>query len=281
MKAEAQQPKFEFKRFLKIGHKVKQKPVAEPKQLPTPLSSRSTSPTPARPGAQTPRSVSSVNVPFADDHGLEKRYGKFGKVLGVGAGGSVQVLTRPDNGQAVAVKRFRTRHALEDEQAYVKKITAEYTIGSMIHHGNVIKTLDMIKERGYWYEVMEYAPFDLFESVTSRHMSTEEIHCTFVQILRGANHMHRLGFSHRDLKLENVVVNEQGIMKLIDFGSATVFKYPSSDEIMLAHGTSFDTLSIHLTCTDNAQETWVVTHIWPPKSTPANPTTPAPSTSGP
>ena len=45
-----------------------------------------------------------------------------------------------------------------------------------------------------------------------------------------------MGLAHRELKLDNVVVNKDGIMKLIDFGSASVFKYPFETEIILASG---------------------------------------------
>ncbi len=41
-----------------------------------------------------------------------------------------------------AVKEFRPRHTHETEREYVKKLTAEYCMGSSLHHGNIIETLD-------------------------------------------------------------------------------------------------------------------------------------------
>lgn len=176
------------------------------------------------------------NVPFADDHGLNSKYGKMGKVLGSGAGGSVRLLKRNSDGVTFAVKQFRERHSWESLKEYSKKVTAEFCIGSTLHHGNIIETLDIIQEGSHWYEVMEYAPFDLFAIVMTGKMTKEEIACSFKQILSGVAFLHGMGLAHRDLKLDNVVVNDRGIMKLIDFGSAVVFRYPFENDIVPASG---------------------------------------------
>jgi len=175
-------------------------------------------------------------MPFGDDHGLSSKYGKFGKVLGAGAGGSVRLMKRSEDGVVFAVKEFRPRHSYETEREYVKKLTAEYCMGSSLHHGNVIETLDIVQEKGKWYEVMEYAPYDLFAIVMTGKMTREEVSCCFLQILSGVTYLHSMGLAHRDLKLDNVVVSEHGIMKIIDFGSAHVFKYPFESGIVLAQG---------------------------------------------
>lgn len=83
---------------------------------------------------------------------------------------------------------------------------------------------------------MEYAPFDLFAIVMTGKMSRDEITCCTLQILSGVLYLHSMGLAHRDLKLDNVVVNEHGIMKIIDFGSAVVFRYPFENDIVLATG---------------------------------------------
>lgn len=216
----------ELKRFFKMGHKHKRND--SPSSLPK-RSSRGS-------GKNTPYQMAPDNVPFADDHGLNSKYGKLGKVLGSGAGGSVRLLKRNSDGVTFAVKQFRERHSWETLKEYSKKVTAEFCIGSTLHHGNIIETLDIIQEGNHWYEVMEYAPFDLFAIVMTGKMVKDEVACAFKQILSGVAYLHGMGLAHRDLKLDNVVVNEHGIMKLIDFGSAVVFRYPFENDIVPASG---------------------------------------------
>ena len=215
----------DLKRFFRWGNSSK--------RARSPASTKST----VKSGSSTPTGgASTVQLPFADDHGLQSKYGKFGKVLGSGAGGSVRLMKRSSDGVTFAVKQFRERHSYESEREYSKKVTAEFCIGSTLHHGNIIETLDIIHEKGRWYEVMEYAPYDLFAIVMTGKMSRDEITCCFLQIFAGVTYLHGMGLAHRDLKLDNVVVNEYGIMKLIDFGSATVFRYPFETETVKASG---------------------------------------------
>lgn len=75
-------------------------------------------------------------------------------------------------------------------------------------------------------QVMEYAPFDLFSVVMSGKMCRPEIYCIFRQICDGVEYLHEMGLAHRDLKLDNCVMTSNNIVKLIDFGTATVFHYP-------------------------------------------------------
>ena len=217
--------KSNLKRFFKFGssHKHEEKGANGHKHERDVSRSNST--------AQSP------SVPFADDHGLQSKYGKFGKILGSGAGGSVRLMKRSGDGTVFAVKQFRDRHPYESERDYNKKVTAEFCIGSTLHHGNIIETIDIVHEKGRWYEVMEYAPYDLFATVMTGKMGREEIYCATLQVLAGVCYLHSMGLAHRDLKLDNVVINEHGIMKLIDFGSAVVFRYPFENDVVLATGT--------------------------------------------
>ena len=79
---------------------------------------------------------------------------------------------------------------------------------------------------------MEYAPYDLFSVVMSGKMSRPQIYCVFRQIVDGVDYLHGMGLAHRDLKLDNCVMTEDNIVKLIDFGTATVFHYPGKAQTM-------------------------------------------------
>ncbi|KAI8389924.1 related to Serine/threonine-protein kinase HRK1 [Nakaseomyces glabratus] len=178
-----------------------------------------------------------INI-YHDDSILAQKYGKLGKLLGSGAGGSVKILTRPTDGATFAVKEFRPRKPNESVKEYAKKCTAEFCIGSSLHHPNVIETVDVFSDskQNKYYEVMQYCPIDFFAVVMTGKMSRGEINCCLKQLTEGVRYLHSMGLAHRDLKLDNCVMTADGIIKLIDFGSAVVFRYPFEDDVTMAHG---------------------------------------------
>lgn len=167
---------------------------------------------------------------------FSKRYSKYQENLGAGAGGSVRLVNRLSDKKVFAVKEFRAKHQNESKREYAKKITGEYCIGSTLKHPNIIETVEICYENERILQVMEYCDFDLFAIVMSNQMSREEINCCFKQILTGVNYLHSMGLAHRDLKLDNCVVDARGVVKIIDFGSAVVFSYPFTKTLIEAHG---------------------------------------------
>ncbi|KAF9052959.1 hypothetical protein BJ165DRAFT_1523709 [Panaeolus papilionaceus] len=205
------------------------KPVKQSKDR-TPSPSSSTG-SPSRSSEQNHRHEQSNHPPIVSLHDatqahLSKKYGKWGRVLGSGAGGTVRLIKGKNGGNVYAVKEFRPKRSGESEKEYQKKVTAEFCVGSTLKHPNIIETVDIVYDHGHYYEVMEFAPFDLFSVVMSGKMCRPEIYCVFRQICDGVEYLHEMGLAHRDLKLDNCVMTSTNVVKLIDFGTATVFHYP-------------------------------------------------------
>lgn len=191
------------------------------------------------PSTDSSLSLSNKTNIYQDDTILVQKYGKLGKMLGSGAGGSVRIIKRPSDGKTFAVKEFRAKKDDESMKDYVKKCTAEFCIGCTLHHPNIVETLDIFQDlpNCKFWEVMEYCPVDFFSVVMSGLMSRNEINCCFKQLIKGVSYLHEdMGLAHRDLKLDNCVMTVNGVLKIIDFGSAVVFKYPYDNEITLAKG---------------------------------------------
>jgi len=101
--------------------------------------------------SEFPAVVHSLNE-AANAH-LCKKYGKWGKVLGSGAGGTVRLIKGKNGGHVYAVKEFRQKRSGESEKEYQKKVTAEFCVGSTLKHPNIIQTVDIVHDHGHYYEV--------------------------------------------------------------------------------------------------------------------------------
>ncbi|KAI5948700.1 hypothetical protein KGF57_005311 [Candida theae] len=189
-----------------------------------------------KPSGTTHKQSKHAGRPEPIDHAAQlfHSYGLPGKLLGTGASGSVNLLTsKTDPSKIYAVKKFRSRLPNEQESDYTIKVQNEYKVGEYLHHQNIIHTYELIKDYSKvggkvidpdYYIVMEYCPYDFFNLVMSGLMKENEINCYFKQIVQGVHFLHENGLAHRDLKLDNCVVNTSGILKLIDFGSAVQFE---------------------------------------------------------
>ncbi|KAJ8115770.1 hypothetical protein OPT61_g2663 [Boeremia exigua] len=187
----------------------------------------------------------SLNLPsdyIIDQCELEKEFkgsslmpGRRGKVLGKGATAEVRIMARRGvsrDEQLVAVKIFRERNPEETEEDYIMKIKSEYSIAQSLHHPNIVETLRLCTHRGRWNHVMEYCTHGEIYSLVERKLfasgvegfySYEDRLCFFKQLLRGVDYLHSHGIAHRDIKLENLLVDKNGHLKISDFGVAEVF----------------------------------------------------------
>ncbi|OLY81521.1 CTD kinase subunit alpha [Smittium mucronatum] len=120
----------------------------------------------------------------------------------------------------VALKRIRI-----DQERDGFPITAmrEIKIMKYLNHPNIVKLIDVISNSNKdIYMVMEYLGYDLSGLLARSDWVLEQknIKDLMYQLLSGLNYMHQLGFVHRDIKGSNILLNEHGDLKIVDFGLA-------------------------------------------------------------
>jgi protein-serine/threonine kinase len=148
------------------------------------------------------------------------------KHIGTGATATVKIMNKKgdSSGCQYAVKEFRKRSTKEDEREYEKKVKSEFTIAQSLHHKNIVETVRLCTHSGRWNHVMEYCQQgDVFVLMEQRYLKHEDHLCFFKQLLQGVAYLHEHGIAHRDIKLENLLMNNEGYIKITDFGVSEVF----------------------------------------------------------
>ncbi|KAL2359846.1 hypothetical protein RJZ56_007301 [Blastomyces dermatitidis] len=152
--------------------------------------------------------------------------GKRAKEIGKGATATVKVMCRKGGKRhdLYAVKEFRKRGQHEDEDEYIKKVKSEYSIAKSLDHPNIVKTFSLCTHNGRWNHVMEMCSYgELFSLVQKDYLGDIDILCFFKQTVRGIAYLHENGIAHRDIKLENLLLSDEGHIKITDFGVSEVF----------------------------------------------------------
>jgi serine/threonine protein kinase len=149
------------------------------------------------------------------------------KDLGQGSFGLVKLAIN-EKGEKVAIKVFE--NAKVEAKQMKKNLLSEVKLLRLVNHINIVKLIDFIEGARFSYLVMEYAgPLCLrdFLETTERSTLTEaEAVIIFYSVAKSLLFLHSKYIYHRDLKLDNIIVNSQGLVKLIDFGFAVQVKGP-------------------------------------------------------
>jgi serine/threonine protein kinase len=148
----------------------------------------------------------------------------IGKVLGEGAYGKVLHATHIMTGQKVAVKTFE-KAKLVDLVAR-KRVSREIRILKYLDHPNIVQLFEVIDQPQRRYIIMEFASGgDLCKYVRDcKRLSENESHRIFCQILSGLMHCHAKGIVHRDIKLDNILLDSNKNVKIVDFGFSVPFE---------------------------------------------------------
>jgi len=156
----------------------------------------------------------------APDPWIGRRFGPYSlsEVLKVGGLATLYKAVSKESGQPVAVKVLRPE-CLSPE--FSKRFGREIKVSMKLDHPNVVRTLDWGQQDNISYLVSEFVEGTPLSKKISRHgMPLQELAPILEQIVEGLGYAHGLGVVHRNLKPDNVMVREDGGVKLVDFGLA-------------------------------------------------------------
>ncbi|KAJ8245694.1 hypothetical protein GJAV_G00273490 [Gymnothorax javanicus] len=155
-------------------------------------------------------------------HNLKHRY-ELLETLGRGTYGKVKRAIERHSGREVAIKSIR-KEKIADEQDMIH-IRREIEIMSSLRHPHIIAIYEVFENKDKIVIVMEYASKgELYDYISERHrLSERETRRFFRQIVSAVHYCHKNGVVHRDLKLENVLLDDNCNIKIADFGLSNLY----------------------------------------------------------
>ena len=155
----------------------------------------------------------------------------FGRQIGHGAFGKVNISLHVASGRLVAIKTF-TKKNLKNKHAK-NKIKHEIDMLSRLRHPFITQILDSFETEKHIFIVMEYICGDLLGFIRKRGKLSESVtKVIFKQIIEGLKYIHRKKIVHRDIKLDNILIDLTNTVKICDFG---VSKKINKGDIMYDH----------------------------------------------
>ncbi|HWH13653.1 MAG TPA: protein kinase, partial [Miltoncostaeaceae bacterium] len=140
----------------------------------------------------------------------------------LGTGGMARVYRAQDQelGRPVAVKVLADRYAADP--TFVERFRREASAAAQLNHPNIVQVFDRGEAGETYYIVMEYLPGPDLKTIIRRRgtISADETVEAGLQILSALAAAHRRDVIHRDVKPQNVIMADDGTLKVTDFGIA-------------------------------------------------------------
>lgn len=165
---------------------------------------------------------------------VPRRADSFEKLdkIGQGTYSSVYKARDLNTGKIVAMKKVRF---VNMDPESVRFMAREIYILRQLDHPNVMKLEGLVTSKlsNSLYLVFEYMEHDLAGLAATRgaKFTEPQIKCYMQQLLRGLEHCHSRGVLHRDIKGSNLLIDNNGVLKVGDFGLATLFQPGESQSL--------------------------------------------------
>ena len=143
-------------------------------------------------------------------------------IKSIGEGGMANVYLAIDVilNRQVAVKVLRGD--LASDEKFIRRFQREALSASSLSHPNIVEMYDVGEDNGNYYIVMEYVEGKTLKQLLKKrgHLTVGEAVDIMLQLTDGMSHAHDSYIIHRDLKAQNIMIQEDGQIKITDFGIA-------------------------------------------------------------
>ena len=143
-------------------------------------------------------------------------------IKSIGEGGMANVFLADDIilNRKVAVKVLRGDLSTDDK--FIRRFQREALSISNLSHPNIVEVYDVGEEDGEYYIVMEYLSGKTLKQLLKKRetLTITEVIDIMSQVTSGIAHAHEAYIIHRDIKPQNIMIEDNGLIKITDFGIA-------------------------------------------------------------
>ena len=140
----------------------------------------------------------------------------------IGEGGMANVYLANDTilDRKVAIKVLRGD--LSNDEKFIRRFKREALSVSNLSHPNIVEVYDVGEEDGNYYIVMEYIDGKTLKQLLQKRgaLTLTEVIDIMSQLTDGLSHAHEAYIIHRDIKPQNIMIEDNGLVKITDFGIA-------------------------------------------------------------